>query len=755
LSVLNKSLSRTIYHGWRAFLPHSLYSVFVVAYLGAIVAIYLANPFFVDALRLVAFDSYQRIAPLKKDPKLPVAIVDIDQHSLETIGQWPWPRTKLAELLDKLRGDGAAVVAFDAMFAEPDRTSLEQIQKGLPASRASQLAPLVSQWKPNDEVFADAIKAMPSVLAMSMISDSSANQVVPTKAGIAVAGDDPKPFLHGSNNFVENLPILTQAAAGLGMINWFPDRDGVIRRVPLIFRIHDKIVPSLAAEALRVAQGASTFVIKSSNANGETAYGNASGINHVRIGALEIPTDPDGGVWLRYRPSDLASFIPAWKVLSDKVSHQAIEGRIILIGTSASGLVDTRSTPLDANVAGVEIHEQIIEHLLSGQFLTRPDWAPAVELLILVFFGIGLAVLFPNVGSGHAAQVGGGVILALNLTGWLLYRYEGLLLDTLYPSATLLLLVIGSAFYLYRRTEVQRAEMKRAFGQYVSPAVVAQLAANPEKLVLGGEERELTMLFSDIRNWSTISEGMNATELTTFINELLTPMSDVIMGNAGTIDKYMGDAVVAFWNAPLDDADHVRHALDAACAMKKELARLNTHWKSRAVHQGKPWHEVAIGIGVNTGTCCVGNLGSQQRFDYSAIGDEMNIASRFEGLTKHYGVPLITSEATANAAPDFRFLELDLVRVKGRGAASRIFTLLRLLDLPEEHVEAVVAAQNELLANFRTGDWHAAEAALEKGRALANKALGKVYSLYEERIAQLKHQELPTGWDGVHTMAEK
>ncbi|MBI1238793.1 MAG: CHASE2 domain-containing protein [Alphaproteobacteria bacterium] len=732
-----------------------LYPIFVVAFLCAAVGVGAADPYFLKALRFIGFDQWQRLSPLEAPEADAVRIVDVDEASLARFGQWPWPRSTLADMVETLRRNGAAAIAFDVVFAEPDRTSLEQVLAGLPPEQAAALAPVVAGWTPKDQRFAAAIGAAPVVLAETLTHVEGSGAPFPGKAAFAVAGDDPLPFLRGFSGHTGNLPEFTAAATGLGAINWIPDRDQVVRRVPLLFRAGDVIAPSLAAEALRVAQGASTYVIKASNASGEEAYGQASGVNHVRIGAVDVRTDADAGIWLRYRLVRPVDLVPAWQVLAGEVPRSEIEGRIILIGTSAAGLVDLRATPLEETVPGVAIHQQIIEHLLTGQGLTRPDYAAALELTALAVLGAGLAALFPLVSAQMAAFSGLVAISALNLAAWLLFSRSGVLLDPLYPSLCVFLLGTSASFYLYRRTEVQRQEIRRAFGQYVSPAVVQQLIAQPERLSLGGEVRPLTLLFSDVRGFTKISEGLTAAELTRFINELFTPLSDVVMGHAGTIDKYIGDAIMAFWNAPLDDENHARHALQAGEAMLHKVAELNRRWGEEAKRAGRDFRPVSLGIGINTGECCVGNLGSVQRFDYSAIGDEVNVASRFESLTKQYGVPLLTGEATQSQAGDLPLLEIDLVRVKGRERPSRIFTLLSVFDIPPSRYGAVRAAHKELLDRYRAADWAGAEAALATCRGLGFHGLDALHDVYAERIADFKETPPPADWDGVFRATEK
>ncbi|MEN6542907.1 adenylate/guanylate cyclase domain-containing protein [Parvibaculum sp.] len=738
---------------WLAQLP-SVYIATVTLFIVGAIFLRVSDPFPVKALRFIAFDGYQKIAPAKYDPSLPVRIVDIDEASLKRYGQWPWPRTVMAKLRDKLAEDGAATVAFDVMFAEPDRTSLDRIAAGLPKKAADALIAATGPLQGNDDIFAASIARSPTVLAVTLNHTQSAPGLK-SKAGFAIAGDDPRPFLQTFTGAVDNLPQMDAGAQGLGSVNWIPDRDEVVRRVPLMFAKDGEIIPSLAAEALRVAQGASTFVLKSSNASGETAFGQATGLNHVRIGQFEVPTDPDGAVWLKYRPSHPETYIPAWRVISGEVNPDDISGRIIFIGTSAAGLIDLRATPLAQGVPGVEVHAQILEHILTGKFLTRPDYALSIELAIFTVLAIGIATLMLRTSALVAAPISLAIIAALPIGGWFAFVKVGLLFDPLYPALCLFLIVAWGTAYLYRRTEQQRAEVRRAFGQYVSPAVVQELIAHPEKLVLGGEERELTLLFCDVRSFTTISEGLTATELTRFINELLTPLTDIVLASGGTVDKYMGDAIMAFWNAPLDDAEHARHACETARAIAAAMGPLNAGWKAEADRLNRPFKEVRVGVGVNTGICCVGNLGSTQRFDYSAIGDEVNVSSRLEGLSKFYGVTTIVSEAAASKCPDMAFLELDLVQVKGRTKPSRLYTMLDTLGCSPDLYDNLVADHMAMLAKYRNRDWDGAKAAIGLCRAKGVVALETLYNLLEERIAEFRLAPPPVDWDGSFIATEK
>ena len=730
-----------------------VYVLLVVAILGAAVVVRSLDPFFVQALRLIAFDSYQLIGPAKYDASLPVRMVDINEDSLARIGQWPWPRTTIADLLDKLTAEGAAVVAFDILFSEPDRTSPEQAVKSMPADEAAIIGPLIAGRPTHDETFAKALGNAPAVLSMALTGRPTPPPVV--KAGFAVAGDDPKSFVPAFEGGTANLPELDAAARGIGSINWIPDRDQVVRRVPLLYRVGDQLVPTLPMEALRVAQGASTYVVKSSNASGESAFGQATGINHIRVGSVEIPTDYDGGLWLRFRPANPAAYIPAWKVLAGENDPNNVAGMIILVGTSAPGLMDLRATPLNAALPGFEVHAQALEHILSGRTLTRPDFAIAIEMAVMIAFGLGLAAVLPRLAALVAAGLGVLAIAILLLGGWVAYSRFGVLLDPSFPALVLFILTTTTTIYVYRRVEQQRGEVRRAFGYYVSPSVVNEIIAHPDKLELGGEVRVLTLLFCDVRNFTSISEHMNAHELTQFINSLLTPLSEIIMENRGTIDKYMGDAIMAFWNAPLDDADHAGNALRSALAMIGRMDKLNEGWAKEAEAAGRAHTRVAIGIGINSGDCCVGNLGSSQRFDYSAIGDDVNVASRYEGLSKVYGVPIIIGEQTVKRIEDLKTIELDVMRVKGRAHPTRIYTAAAALGVAADTYASVSAKHAAFLEAYRRRDWDGAEAAIAECRGFGVAGLEKLYGVYHERIAEWRQTPPPADWDGTFTATSK
>ncbi len=728
--------------------PRLLYVLIVGTVIAAILALRVWDPAPVARLRALVFDSYQRISPREFDPNIPVRIVDIDEESLKRVGQWPWPRTLLAELVDKLGEAGAAAIAFDIVFPEPDRLSPANALQFWPKS--DQLAAFkeeIEKLPSNDEVFGEAIGKAP--VAMGFIAAPQGASIPETKAGFSYGGDDPKMYAPHYTGAAASLKVLQEPAKGAGALNWIPEYDQIIRRMPMMVRVGDTLYPSLAADALRLAQDASTFIVMSSGASSEESFGEKTGIAKLRVGEFEVPTEANGQMWIRFTPQSWDRYLPAWKVLAGEVPAEEIEGRIILIGTSAAGLLDLRATPLDASVPGVELHAQAIEQIIAGSFLQRPDFATAAELLYILLLGIVIATLVYLAGAMVSALFGALAVAGVVGLSWYAFKAHGWLVDPIYPAIALTAIYLAGTLFMFLRTERERNRVRHAFSHYMAPALVERLADDPTRLKLGGETRDMTLLFTDVRGFTTISEGLDAEELTRFLNSLFTPLSNIILEEQGTIDKFMGDAVMAFWNAPLDDKNHPSHACSAALRMMDAMVTLNENWREEAESKGRPYRPVKLGIGLNTGICCVGNLGSDTRFDYSVIGDNVNIASRLEGQSKTYDVGTVVGESTTSRAPDFAFLELDLLKVKGKTEATRIFALLGdkavkegrpFIDLSKRH--------GEFLAKFRARDWDAAETLSRECETMDGARLDHLYALYRERIAQFRVDPPPPDWDG-------
>ena len=437
-------------------------------------------------------------------------------------------------------------------------------------------------------------------------------------------------------------------------------------------------------------------------------------------------------------------------MLNGEIGADQIDGRILLVGTSAAGLLDLGATPLDPSVPGVSLHAQAIEQILQGAYLQRPDFATAAELLYILALGLLIAFLVYRLGALGGAVLGALAIAAVIWVSWYAFNAFGWLVDPIYPAIALAAIYFAGTLFVFLRTERERNRVRNAFSHYMAPALVERLAGDPSRLKLGGETRDMTLLFSDVRGFTGISEGLDAEELTRFLNSLFTPLSNIILDEQGTIDKFMGDAVMAFWNAPLDDSAHPSHACSAALRMMREMEDLNRRWREEAEAKGRSYRPVQLGIGLNTGICCVGNLGSETRFDYSVIGDNVNVASRLEGQSKTYDVGTVVGESTTARAPDFAFLELDLLKVKGKTEATRVFALLGdsafknspgFIALAERH--------GEFLARYRAKDWDAAETLNRECAKLNTARLDRLYELYRERIAFFRLNPPPLNWDGT------
>ena len=722
---------------------------------GAVLALVMALRIFdpggvLEEVRLRVFDGYQRLSPRVADASV-VRVIDIDDESLSRIGQWPWPRTLVADLVTRLSQAGALAIGLDIVFPEPDRTSPMEVLKVWP--KTEELQELLARLPDHDTALAEALALTPSITSFVLVGD--VNSRIPVRKGsFANAGMDPRPFIPGFSGAVASLPALEGAARGNGSINQVPEPDGILRRVPMVVRLGDRLYASLVTEALRVAQGASTTIIRASGAQATASFGAETGIDSIKIGDFVVPTDANGKLWLHYAPISRDRTIPAWKVLAGEAADDLFDGTIVLVGTSAAGLRDLRPSPLDPALPGIEAHAQAIEQILEGRTLMRPDWAHGAEILYVAALGVVLILVLRRVGALWSAAVGtGAAVLAIGAS-WQAFHKVGYLVDPVTPVAATLAVYMAATLLSYLTAERERREVRAAFSQYLAPAMVERLAADPSRLKLGGETREMTFLFCDVRGFTTISEGYKSDPqaLTRLINQFLTPMTDAILASRGTIDKYMGDCIMAFWNAPLDDPAHPVNACRAALAMRGELVELNKRIAVEDERAGRRHVPLAIGIGLNSGAVVVGNMGSDQRFDYSVLGDAVNLASRLEGQSKTYGVDIVVGETTRAAAPSFAYLELDLIAVKGKAEAARIHALRAAV--PDEAHDRLAAIQDGMLAAYRAQRWDEATMLLETARTEAPELTG-LWDLYAQRIADYRESPPSPDWDGVYVARSK
>ena len=707
------------------------------------------DPHPVEEFRLRSFDLYQNIEPRSRAVH-PVVIVDIDEDSVSALGQWPWPRTVLADLLTRLYEMQVVAVGFDVVFPEPDRASPGQAVKhfrNIDQGTRELLAHLPS----NDDLFAQVIGQGKVVLGQSGTHSINANSTGQRpETGVATIGPDPKPFLIGYPHLLRNLPELEQAAAGRGLFSIRPERDGIVRRVPIVMKAEGKIVPSLALDMLRVVTDSGAVLIRTDEA----------GIRTVAVPGLELPTDQNGRIWVHFGPHDEARFVSAKDVVEGKVAPEKFAGKLVLLGTSAIGLSDIKTTPVSAALPGVEVHAQLLESALTDSLLSAPNYAVAVEMLGTLAVGTVLALVAPVASALTLFAIAVASAAAFIAGSWIAFSRYQMLFDVTYPLTVMLAVYMSLVLIGYFREQLDRRRIRSAFGQYLSPTLVERLAKSSKQLVLGGEERIMTVLFSDVRGFTTISETYkdDPQGLTTLMNRFLTPVTNAIVARNGTIDKYIGDAVMAFWNAPLDDANQESDACHAALDMLERVEELNRERDREASATGAGVVPIKIGIGINTGRCTVGNMGSDLRFQYTVMGDSVNLASRLEGQTNGYGLSLIIGSRTAAAVSEqFALLEIDCIRVKGKTAPEIISTVVGRAEVAKtREFTSLQQHWSALLVCYRKQDWSGARQMIELCRCDCERfGLVGLLDSYRDRISRLEHNPPGTNWDGVFVAETK
>ncbi|MEA2794859.1 MAG: adenylate cyclase, partial [Bradyrhizobium sp.] len=505
-----------------------------VALLFALIFLRITDPGPLEELRLRAFDIFQVIKPRDATSR-PVVIVDINEESLQKLGQFPWPRTRIADMITRLTRLGAAAIAFDIVFSEPDRLSpalAADVYRELDEETRNKLRALPS----NDQIMADAMRQSRVVLGQTGLPTVQPEPDVQLpSAGVAALGGDPKALVYQFPGLLRNIPILENAAAGRGVFSIRTERDGIVRRVPMVVQAQGNVLPSLSFETLRVATGSSTILVRM----------DAAGIKGVALPGFEMPTDRNGQLWIHFAPHDQARFVSALDLLEGRVTADRVSRRLVLIGTSAAGLLDLKTTPNDPVMPGVEVHAQVLESILSNAMLSAPNYAVAAELGAAFLLGVAIIALAPILSPVLLLLFGVAFIALLVGTSWYLFAEQKLLIDFTFPLMSSLLIYLTLVFTNFVKEQAQRRQIRSAFGQYLSPTLVEQLAQSPEKLVLGGEARDMTIMFSDVRGFTTISEIYkdDPQGLTALMNSFLTPLTNAIIDRKGTIDKYMGDAI--------------------------------------------------------------------------------------------------------------------------------------------------------------------------------------------------------------------
>ena len=709
-------------------------------------------------------DLRMRLEPFELDPS--IVIVDIDSKSLADIGRFPWPRNVLATLVDRLtRHYEAGAVGFDISFPEADTSSGYAVLERLAAHELKDVPGLqreLGQIKGQldyDGLFAQSLQGRKVVLGFNLAPEQKKG-MLPEPSFTSDYLNGRSVLAYATDGYEGNIARLQQAAAGAGVFTTEPGPDGLVRSSPLMFRIGDGFYPALSlATAAAYAEAVSIkprFTETVDTLSALERQADTIGFLDMFFPgqrATGIPVGEAMTVTVQYRGSGgphggAFRYVSAADVLAGKVPKQVLEGAIVLVGTTAPGLQDLRATPVNPVFPGVEVHANLIKSMLDGRFKTRPWWAQAVEAIQAGVVGLVLTAALALLSPAWSVLLAGTVFAACAWLNYYLYAGHDVVLNLF-----ICLLLIGALFVLnlawgyFFEFRKGRALVSR-FGEYVAPELVAKMAEDPAAYSMDGESRELSVMFVDVRGFTTISEGLSPKELREYINLYLTAMSeDIRSSHQGTLDKYIGDAVMAFWGAPVHFADHASRAVATALLMQDSAARLNREFLQRG------WPALKIGIGLNSGLMHVGDMGSAIRRAYTVMGDAVNLGARLEGITKVYGVGIAAGQATRLAAPEFAWRELDLVRVKGKAEPVAIFEPLGRAGALDPAVHAELAAWDAALALVRAQQWHAAEDAVEALQA-AHPERG-LYALYLERIAHYRRYPPGPDWDGVTSFETK
>jgi adenylate cyclase len=721
----------------------------------------------VDLFEIVELKTYdfRFLSRGTKSPQPAVAMAVLDEKSLKSEGRWPWPRSKMAKLIEALSQDGAKVIGFDIIFAEPDENSsihiIRQIEQKMKHYRVENegVKAFIEESKinaDNDTALAEAIRGSKAKVILGYffhmnqeelaykLEDRDKEDQLRSITGsrypiVFFARQD-----RAADSFVQayapqaNLSLLAGATDGAGYFNMIPDKDGVVRSMPLGIRCGSDIYSPLSIQSVWHYLDKPPLVVQ------VASYGTEG----IRMGDRFIPTDENGHMLINYLgPERTFPEYSISDILQGKVPKGTFKGKIVLVGATAIGLYDMRNTPFAAVYPGLEIHATVIDNILEKAFIHKPKWTRVFDAMAIVLFGLILGVLIPRLSAIKGVVLTTGLfVLYIFVTQWL-FTHALLWVNMVYPLLGLVLIYTSLTIYRYLTEERERKKIRGAFSHYVSSSVVNEVLKNPEKLKLGGDMRELTVLFSDIRGFTTISEGLSPEQVHRLINEYLTAMTNIVFKNGGTLDKYMGDAIMAIYGAPVDQPDHAQKACDTALEMMQVLKELNSGWAS----EGKP--VLDIGIGINTGMMMVGNMGSEQRFEYTVLGDAVNLGSRLEGANKNYLTHILISEFTYEKVKDqFQCMEIDSVRLKGKTRPVRIYQLMGRKDAAASQAETI-RYFHQGLQFYKEQKWDKALEAFKTVSAMDKELYAA--QIYMERIAKLKSTPPPPDWDGAFTMKEK
>jgi adenylate cyclase len=711
---------------------------------------------FIKYLEAKLYDTRMRVTlPNQHDDR--IVILDIDEKSLKEQGRWPWSRDKLALLMDKLFDKySVAVVGFDVVFAEKDHSSGLSVLQELAQNQlkdVSQYQSVLKQLTPQleyDDLFAQKIRQRNVVLGY-YFNDVEKNTSGVLPPPVLAAGSFKGRQVNFSqwSGFGANLAEFQSAAISAGHFNPVVDFDGVVRRIPMVAEYHGAYYESLSLAMVRTILGFPSlnpgFATDSKNKD-------YSGLEWLQLnlpqGILRIPVDGEVSTLVPYLgPRGAFKYISVTDVLNDRVPMADLQSKIILVGTTTPGLLDLRSTPVDEVYPGVEIHANMISGILSHRIKSSPPYVTGVEVVLLLVVGGALSFILPLLNPIQVTTVAVLTLFVTVLGNGLLWQYGNFAV----PMAGLLIMILmlfalnmSYGYFFVTRSKRQITDL---FGQYVPKEVVGELSERPQQVSMEGDSREMTILFSDVRGFTTISEGLDPKELSLLMNDFLTPLSRIVYKHRGTIDKYMGDCIMAFWGAPLPDEGHAHNAIVTGLEMLKTLDELQPHFKARG------WPPIHVGVGLNTGRVSVGNMGSEVRVAYTVMGDAVNLASRLEGITKEYGVGIVVGENTKAAAPGFVYRDLDLVKVKGKDEPVAIFEPLGLAGEVDESVLEELKLFQKVLRAYRKQEWEKVELQLFSLQKMYPET--KLYKVYAERVEYFRNNSPGPEWDGVFVFKTK
>lgn len=730
----------------------------VLVFLGNAIKFYQIG--FIQSLDAQLYDLRLRLTmPQTQDER--IVILDIDEKSLKEEGRWPWSRNKLALLMDELFDQYAvAVVGFDIVFAEKDDSSGLTILQELARNQLKdepRFQGALAQLRPQleyDTLFAGKLKNRKVVLGYYLSNSTNAGakntsgKLPPPVFPPGTFRGRPIGFLHW-DSYGANLPELQKNALSGGHFNPMVEADGRVRRVPMVVEYNGAYYESLSLAMVRVLLGSPPLL----PGYASTANSDYAGLEWLELnvpqGSLQIPVDEEVSTLIPYRGAQGSyRYLSISDVLHGRVSPDALKNKIVLIGTSAPGLLDMRATPVSEVYPGVEIHANMISGILDQNLKQKPPYVLGADVLLLLLLGVALSLLLPQLSPVRATATTLAALLLTILANGLLWNYANLALPLAGCVLMILALFALDMSYGYFVEARTKRQITNLFGQYVPSELVDEMSERPEQVSMVGDSREMTILFSDVRGFTTISEGLEPQELTQLMNEFLTPLSRVVYKHRGTIDKYMGDCIMAFWGAPLRDDQHARHAIMAGIEMQQTLQALQPHFKECG------WPEIRVGVGINTGRVSVGNMGSEVRVAYTVMGDAVNLASRLEGITKQYGAGIIVGENTKEAVTDFVYRELDLVRVKGKEQPIRIYEPLGLQGQVEQPVLEELKMFNQALRSYRKQEWDKAELDFYNLQRMSSSQL-KLYEVYAERVAYFRNNPPGAEWDGVFVFQTK